>query len=173
MRFIYIFFAPLLCFSRTVFRVFLSIFFRVFFPPSLYLLCVFLAFLLLFLLLCFFLYILCISSYAILCLFDSFLYAFFVFFFFFYFLRILIWAFSTPLSTSLHLRSRISLLFCFHGTFSSLRAPFFHKIIVCLCASTSSTDHYRATIDHFISFHSGPVRMKCLPNLRRGDLWPV
>lgn len=173
MRFIYIFFAPLLCFSRTVFRVFLSIFFSCFFPPlpvlALRLSCVSSSFFIAMFFSIYFVYFF--VCYFMLIWFFSI--RFFCIFFFFYFLRILIWAFSTPLSTSLHLRSRISLLFCFHGTFSSLRAPFFHKIIVCLCASTSSTDHYRATIDHFISFHSGPVRMKCLPNLRRGDLWPV
>lgn len=116
MRFIYIFFATLLCFSRTVFRLFLSPFF-VFFLPSSPVLALRLS---------------CVSSSLFIAMFFS---IYFVYFFvcyfmliwvfskrffcisFFYFFGILIWAFSTPLSTSLHLRSRSFLLFCFRCFF--------------------------------------------------------
>lgn len=146
-----------MCLSRTVFRVFSSLFF-VFFPPSspsalaLRLSC---ASLLLFLLLRFFLYILCIFSYVILCLFESFLCAFFCIFLFFTYSYLSI--FSTPLSTSLHLRSRVSLLF--HPTFPflfPLCAFLFHKMISHVSGHVNACPA-QITIDHFISSRSGPV----------------
>lgn len=137
--------------------MFSSLFF-VFFPPSspsalaLRLSC---ASLLLFLLLRFFLYILCIFSYVILCLFESFLCAFFCIFLFFTYSYLSI--FSTPLSTSLYLRSRVSLLF--HPTFPflfPLCAFLFHKMISHVSGHVNACPA-QITIDHFISSRSGPV----------------
>lgn len=56
--------------------------------------------------------------------------------------------------------------FAFVAFFRSrfLCAPFFHKIIVCLCTSTSSTDHYRANRSfHFFPLWACPNEMFTQP----------
>lgn len=161
MRFIYIFCAFPAPFSAC-FWVLFSCFFS---PPPLYLLCAFLAFLLLFLLLCFFLYILCIFSYAILCLFESFLNAFFVFLFFTF--SVFLFEHFLHLFRLLYIYVLVVFFsFAFVAFFRSrfLCAPFFHKIIVCLCTSTSSTDHYRANRSfHFFPLWACPNEMFTQP----------
>lgn len=165
MRFIYIFFATLLCFSRTVFRLFLSPFF-VFFLPSSPVLALRLS---------------CVSSSLFIAMFFS---IYFVYFFVCYFM--LIWVFSKRFfciffftfsvflfEHFLHLFRLLYIYvlvvffsFAFVAFFRSrfLCAPFFHKIIVCLCTSMSSTDHYRANRSfHFFPLWACPNEMFTQP----------
>lgn len=153
---LFISFLRLFCAFPAPFSACFRAFFSCFFPfPSALALRLSCASLLLFLLLRFFLYILCIFSYVILCLFESFLCAFFCIFLFFTYSYLSI--FSTPLSTSLHLRSRVSLLF--HPTFPflfPLCAFLFHKMISHVSGHVNACPA-QITIDHFISSRSGPV----------------
>lgn len=156
LRALFISFLRLFCAFPAPFSACFRAFFSCFFPfPSALALRLSCASLLLFLLLRFFLYILCIFSYVILCLFESFLCAFFCIFLFFTYSYLSI--FSTPLSTSLHLRSRVSLLF--HPTFPflfPLCAFLFHKMISHVSGHVNACPA-QITIDHFISSRSGPV----------------
>lgn len=172
LRALFISFLRLFCAFPAPFSACFRAFFSCFFPlPSpLHLLCAFLALLFFFFYYYVFFYIFCVFFrmlfYACLSLFFA------LFFVFFYFLRILIWVFSLHLFRLLYIYALV-FLFSFIPPFRScfLCAPFFSIRWSLMSLDTWTRVQHRSL--SIISFLPAPglSRMKCLPNLRRGDLW--
>lgn len=158
LRALFISFLRLFCAFPAPFSACFRAFFSCFFPPPppLHLLCAFLALLFFFFYYYVFFYIFCVFFrmlfYACLSLFFALFFSIFLLSAYSY-----LSIFSTPLSTSLHLRSRVSLLF--HPTFPFLLplcAFLFHKMISHVSGHVNACPA-QITIDHFISSRSGPV----------------